>query len=457
MEDVKSLQEGLATAVQALNDFKSEKNRSESEIASFAENVNAQFEKTDVQLKKIEDALEAKKAEKVIVDSLFDAKSQNLNLKEVEAQVIADYVKELDSKLRHKNHLINAEVFEKAANLYAEKSVINGNKEDIQKMKQNLLDASNSIGSMPVLDFKTLREGVNPDGGYVALPAQIGAVQSREFASLAFRNSANVINISAESIDFPIDDGLFAILNPGEEGTRTATATSSFGKVSIKAGEYFAEPVITTKMLEDSAIDIVSWINRKTEEAFSLAQEEDFMIGDGNNDKPKGIFAYDTWTTTRIYERGKLEAETIATNFTNLADMIIDAFETLPTRAQTNAKYLTSPLLWRTILRMKDSSTDYLLSPAMIATGYGRTLYGRPVIISDYVPAMASITNGTATLVASKKGLACGDFSSYVIADRLGTKRLEDPYTSAGYVKYRSSKRTGGGLNRFQDIKLIKS
>ena len=283
----------------------------------------------------------------------------------------------------------------------------------------------------------------------------MGAMQVREFDNLNFRNIAFTQTISSESIDFPIDDGLFGATFNGEETTRSDTVTSQIGMVSIKTTELWARPIATLKMLEDSAIDLEAWLSEKTLQAFSLKEEEAFMIGTGLNDRPKGLFTYDAWSDYDVYERNKFATAEIVDDSV-LADAIIDAFETLPNIAKANAVYLMNPTTWRVILRLKDGESRYLLNANMLAGGYGRTLYGRPVVLSDYVASMFTISGATVTATSGAKGIACGDMrKTYAIVDRIGLSKIIDNITSMGFVKFGTRKRMGGGAKNFQTCKFI--
>lgn len=404
------------------------------------------------EISEIKSELEAeKKASAALFAKQGESKESKASARE---KIVSDYEKAFSESLRTKSK-IDQEVFEKAVDIYVKTKMGNtANENDINKVKSEIL-ADAKVVEAPLLELKTLREGVSPDGGYIAKRPELGAVQVREFASLNFRNIAFTQNISSESIDFPIDDGLFAATHYGEESTRSTTDTSQIGKVSIKAGELWAEPVVTLKMIEDSAINITAWISDKTTQIFELKEEEDFMVGTGLNDRAKGLFTYDAWSSSTVYERNKLATLTISA-YAELADAIIDLYEILPNRAKANAVYLMHPTTWRAILRLKDGVSRYLLNANMLAAGYGKTLYGRPVVLSDYIAPMFTISGSTVTPISGAKGIACGDMrETYAIVDRIGLTKLTDPYTKKGFVKYASRKRVGGGVKNFQTCKFL--
>jgi len=114
------------------------------------------------------------------------------------------------------------------------------------------------------------------------------------------------------------------------------------------------------------------------------------------------------------------------------------------------------PTTWRVILRLKDGVSRYLLNANMLAAGYGKTLYGRPVILSDYIAPMFAISGSTVTEISGAKGIACGDMrETYAIIDRIGLTKLTDPYTSKGFIKFSARKRVGGGVKNFQTCKIL--
>jgi len=53
--------------------------------------------------------------------------------------------------------------------------------------------------------------------------------------------------------------------------------------------------------------------------------------------------------------------------------------------------------------------------------------------------------------------MAFGDFrAAYQIVDRIGIRVLRDPFTAKPFVKFYTTKRTGGGVVNFEAIKLMK-
>ena len=72
---------------------------------------------------------------------------------------------------------------------------------------------------------------------------------------------------------------------------------------------------------------------------------------------------------------------------------------------------------------------------------------GYGVRIDQFVPALA----------AGSLSLGFGDIKeAYTIVDRMGVRTLRDPFTSKPYIKFYSTKRTGGGAVNFEAVKFVK-
>ena len=92
-----------------------------------------------------------------------------------------------------------------------------------------------------------------------------------------------------------------------------------------------------------------------------------------------------------------------------------------------------------------DDNKNYIWQPSLIA-GMPETLMGYGLVRAEDMPALA----------AASKSLAFGDFrEGYQIVDRQGMRVLRDPYTAKPYVKFYTTKRTGGAVINFEAIKLL--
>jgi HK97 family phage major capsid protein len=82
-----------------------------------------------------------------------------------------------------------------------------------------------------------------------------------------------------------------------------------------------------------------------------------------------------------------------------------------------------------------------------VQAGLPETIFGYPVVRMEDVPALA----------ANSYSLAFGDLRRPTRSSTAsGIRVLRDPYTSKPFVKFYTTKRTGGGVVNFEAIKLMK-
>jgi HK97 family phage major capsid protein len=113
-----------------------------------------------------------------------------------------------------------------------------------------------------------------------------------------------------------------------------------------------------------------------------------------------------------------------------------------------NARWVTNRAVLTKIRKFKIAATTdaYMWQPGLQA-GQPETILGYPVSRMEDMPALG----------ANSLSLAFGDFrTAYQIVDRIGIRVLRDPYTAKPYVKFYTTKRTGGGVVNFEAVKFLK-
>ena len=79
--------------------------------------------------------------------------------------------------------------------------------------------------------------------------------------------------------------------------------------------------------------------------------------------------------------------------------------------------------------------------------GLPATLMGFPVAEAEDMPDIAP----------GAHAIAFGDFRrGYLVVDRAGVRVLRDPYSAKPYVLFYTTKRVGGGVQDYAEIKLLK-
>lgn len=296
-------------------------------------------------------------------------------------------------------------------------------------------------------EIKTLIAGVNPQGGYFIRPERSAMMIKRIFETSPIRNIANIETTASDSMEFLIDDDEATSGGwVGETAARGETATPNIGMVTIPAHEQFAQPKATQKMLDDAGFDIESWLSRKTTSKISRTENTAFVLGDGSQ-KPKGFLTLDAWAVNGTYERDAIEqiGSGAAQDFT--ADGIKNLQNSLIEEYQAGAVFGTKRASWQNIITLKDGNGAYLLDPRSMKIGDDLTLLGKRVIFMDDMPSIA----------ANALALVYGDFSTgYTIVDRIGFRVIRDELTAKPFIKFYTTKRTGGAVTNYESLKIQK-
>lgn len=207
-------------------------------------------------------------------------------------------------------------------------------------------------------------------------------------------------------------------------------------------------PAATTALLDDSAVDIDSWLASEVEAVFAEQEGTAFVNGDGVN-KPRGFLNY-TSVAEASWSWGNLGY--IATGVagalptTNASDVLIDTVYALKAGYRQNGTWVMNRKTQATVRKLKDAQGNYLWQPPATA-GADATLMGFKLVEAEDMPDIGANTTP----------IAFGNFNrGYLVVDRMGVRILRDPYSAKPYVLFYTTKRVGGGVQDFNAIKLLK-
>ena len=152
---------------------------------------------------------------------------------------------------------------------------------------------------------------------------------------------------------------------------------STSGKfISIELKGYLAGALskISKSLINNSAFDIVGYVVNKVAQAFAKWIEKELLIG--SSEKITGLS-----NATQIVTAAAATAIT--------ADELIDLQESVPDAYQAGAIWIMSKSTRTAIRKLKDKDGNYILNKDATAQ-WGYTLLGKPVYVSDNMPAMGS-------------------------------------------------------------------
>lgn len=299
-------------------------------------------------------------------------------------------------------------------------------------------------------EVKTLSVGSDPDGGYFVTPDVGGRIVRKVYESSPMRQYASVQMISTDALEGIEDLNEAGAGYAGEHSTSGDVTTPEVGRWKISVFWIDTEPKATMQLLDDASVDIEAWLAGKVSSKFSRFENAEFVGGNAN--KIRGFArgyttAADSGSGVTWGQIGHVVTG-VNGDFAASAkgDKLYDLMGTLKSEYLTGAAWFTNRAVVTAIRKFKDGQNNYLWQPSFIA-GQPETIMGYPVARMEDMPALAT----------DSYSLAFGNMAeAYQIVDRQGIRVLRDNLTSKPYVKFYTTKRTGGGVVNFEAIKLMK-
>lgn len=302
---------------------------------------------------------------------------------------------------------------------------------------------SGSQGQLNNLEAKSLNTLKDSEGGYL-IPHVIADRIGSEIDVLSpLRRLASVMEISSSSLEILKSKDVAEVGWVSETQDRAETKAPELVKVNIAAHEMYAKPRATQKLLDDSVVNIESWITQAIAARMAQVETSAFINGDGVA-KPKGILSYET-TDQDSWVWGKLAHVTCAEITT---DALLDLMAALKPVYLSQASWLMSRTALAEVRKLKAADGRYIWQPALDEK-HPAQLFGYPVEIVDEIPAYSVGEASTPILFGNFK-------EGYQIVDRLGTRVLRDPFSAKPYVEFYTTKRIGGDVINFDAIKVLK-
>lgn len=270
-------------------------------------------------------------------------------------------------------------------------------------------------------------------GGMLVMPEEMeSSVRALLSKQVVMRRLASTLTLTADR-KIVLASSYGAASWIGENGAYPKV-DDTYGTVTIGNHKLGKIIPVSEELLHDSEFDLTGLISTSFGRAFSEGEEDAYLNGNGT-DKPKGVLVdAETGVTTA--------ASTAIT-----ADELLDLFYSLKPAYRQSATFLMSDGAEKILRKLKNATTgDYMWQPGLTAS-QPNTLLGRPVAVSDYMPAVA----------AGAKAIAFGDFSQYTIKDTLGMQMqvLDQLYAENGQVGFKGNERTDGKLVVPEAVQLL--
>ena len=238
-------------------------------------------------------------------------------------------------------------------------------------------------------------------GGYT-VPTELAAVVDKTLKMWGPMYDEDICTIittsSGNNLDFPrTDDTAVAVAQHTEGAAMTddGGVDATFTKMTLGAFAYDTEWVqISMELLQDSAVDIESFIGELLGERLGRRVNSELTVGDGTGD-PLGIVAASSLGVTA--------AGAAAVTF----DELFDLFHSVDPayRQSPKCRWMFNDTTLKNVRKLKGGDGQYIWQMGDVRTGAPATLLDKPYSINQAVPAM---TTGL-------KSIVFGDFGKYYV------------------------------------------
>ena len=260
------------------------------------------------------------------------------------------------------------------------------------------------------------------------------------------RQAAKITRVSGESNEYlqcleEIEDSAWI----GEEDLRPITNGVGYKKISIKLHEMYANCPVSAIILNDSIINLETFLLKKITRSFTRLENKAFLFGSYSSDSksPSGLITYNDAVTNT----NKI-AEIILDSLGKIGyDTLVSLMLSLDPRYLSDACWMMSAKTLNALRTLTDPVTKTYLWQPSFNSGIPNSLMGYPI----------HIVNEMALEQAVDVPIIFGNFSEgYLILDCNGVSMLRDPYSIKPYILFYITKRVGGAVVNPDAIKMIR-
>lgn len=236
--------------------------------------------------------------------------------------------------------------------------------------------------------------------------------------------STIVPTATGADLPIPTDNDTSVVGEIINENTVHNDGDITFAQVVLQSFLYSSKIVkVSRQLLQDSSVDLNSYIGRKLGQRIGRIQNTHFTTGDGSS-KPRGAVTASTL--------GKTAAGAAAITY----DELVDLMHSVDPAYQPSAQWMLNFTTLGIVRKLKDSANMPVWAP--MANGMPDTILGRGYVVNQDIPAAT----------AGLKSVLYGDFSNYHIRDagNVVLLRLEERYADALQVGFLAFLRSDGDL-----------
>lgn len=290
-------------------------------------------------------------------------------------------------------------------------------------------------------DWQTIRNTMstttNSEGGFTVQTEVAASVLDALKAFGGMRRVAEVIQTAqGNPMSFPTSDGTSETGELIGQNTTATGADVSFGTKGLDVYKFSSKVVaVPFELLQDSNVDIEAFVRQRLATRLGRVTNTYFTTGSGSS-QPTGIVTAASTGVTAANGTSQVTAVTYD-SLVDLQHSVDPAYRELG-----NCGWMFNDTTLRSLRKIKDSQSRPIFVPGYetgVPGGAPDMLLGSPITINQDFASMA----------ASAKSIAYGDFSFYKIRDVMQVEMFrftDSAYTKLGQVGFLAWMRSGGNL-----------
>lgn len=285
--------------------------------------------------------------------------------------------------------------------------------------------------------LNTMSVGTGSQGGYTVQTDVVTALLDAMKAYGAMRSVATILRTTGGNpMSFPASDGTTETGEWIAENTTATAADPTFSTISLPVYKASSKVVaIPFELLQDSSIDVEAFVQRRLNTRLGRITNTGYTVGTGTA-QPTGLITAATTGYTCANTTSQV-TDVVYNSLVELQHSVDPAY-----RALGNCGWMFNDSTLKKIRQIKDGQSRPIFVPgyeAGVPGGVPDSLLGSPVTINQDMASMA----------ASAKSIAFGDFSFYNIRDVMDVTMFrftDSAYAKLGQVGFLAWMRTGGNL-----------
>lgn len=264
--------------------------------------------------------------------------------------------------------------------------------------------------SPPHMRKAAMQEGTGSEGGYIVpdeFTAEILAFARLQSLALQY---CRIWPMSSDTRKIPAEDGAVSVAWTAEEDAATESEPT-LAEVELSAKRLDAYSIASNELLQDAAVDVVSWLTELFGEA--IGQELDNQVFNGTGDPCSGVFTAAAGYSV-VMASGLVSWSSIT------ADHLSEMIKKLPVNRLAGGRFYLHRDIMHYVRTLKDDNGAYVF--AKPGNGVPGTIWEYPYSVSEKAPSVSGTEANTCKV-------AFGNLRYFAMGRRLQSMSLDvDPY-----------------------------